>query len=62
MSNDPEKPQEDFATVPAVGPAATEIPQQAIEGPEPPPDGGYGWVCVLSVFIINGFSWGVLAV
>ncbi|KAJ9667858.1 hypothetical protein H2201_002044 [Coniosporium apollinis] len=61
MSNDPEKPQEDFATVPAVGPAATEIPQQAIEGPEPPPDGGYGWVCVLSVFIINGFSWGVLA-
>lgn len=29
---------------------------------EPPPDGGYGWVCVASVFIINGFTWGVTAV
>lgn len=30
--------------------------------PEPPPDGGYGWVCVAACFIINGFTWGVLAV
>lgn len=22
------------------------------------PDGGYGWVCVTSIFIINGFVWG----
>ena len=29
---------------------------------EPPPDGGYGWICVASVFIINGFTWGVTAV
>ena len=29
---------------------------------DPPPDGGYGWVCVASVFIINGFTWGVTAV
>lgn len=21
-------------------------------------DGGYGWVCVMSIFIINGFVWG----
>lgn len=29
---------------------------------EPPPDGGYGWICVASVFIINGFTWGLTAV
>ena len=29
---------------------------------DPPPDGGYGWICVASVFIINGFTWGVTAV
>ncbi|ELR02391.1 hypothetical protein GMDG_05449 [Pseudogymnoascus destructans 20631-21] len=28
---------------------------------EPPPDGGYGWVCVLSCFLINAFSWGVVS-
>ncbi|KAH6654198.1 MFS transporter, MCP family, solute carrier family 16, member 6 [Truncatella angustata] len=26
-----------------------------------PPDGGYGWVCVLAQFLINGFTWGVAA-
>ncbi|KAI0450505.1 MFS transporter, MCP family, solute carrier family 16, member 6 [Xylaria acuta] len=25
------------------------------------PDGGYGWVCVLAQFLINGFTWGVAA-
>ncbi|KAI1274422.1 MFS transporter, MCP family, solute carrier family 16, member 6 [Xylaria sp. FL0933] len=25
-----------------------------------PPDGGYGWVCVLAQFLINGFTWGVV--
>ncbi|KAJ8061112.1 hypothetical protein OCU04_010186 [Sclerotinia nivalis] len=24
-----------------------------------PPDGGYGWVCVACVFLINGHTWGV---
>lgn len=27
-----------------------------------PPDGGYGWLCVLAQFLINGFTWGVAAV
>jgi hypothetical protein len=27
-----------------------------------PPDGGYGWVCVVAVFFINGFTWGIVAV
>ncbi|KAI9732478.1 MAG: hypothetical protein M1818_007516 [Claussenomyces sp. TS43310] len=26
---------------------------------EEPPDGGYGWVCVACVFLINGHTWGV---
>ncbi len=28
----------------------------------PPPDGGYGWVCVLACFCVNAFTWGVVAV
>ncbi|KAL9101021.1 MAG: hypothetical protein Q9163_003663 [Psora crenata] len=27
-----------------------------------PPDGGYGWVCVVAQFLINGFTWGVVAI
>jgi hypothetical protein len=38
-----------------------EIQQDDIT-PLPPPDGGYGWVCVLGQFLINGFTWGVAAV
>lgn len=30
--------------------------------PSPPPDGGYGWVCVLACFCVNAFTWGVVAV
>ena len=27
-----------------------------------PPDGGYGWVCVLACFLVNFATWGVVAV
>ncbi|KAK3688054.1 major facilitator superfamily domain-containing protein [Podospora appendiculata] len=27
----------------------------------PPPDGGYGWVCTLCVFLVNANTWGVNA-
>ncbi|KAF8859770.1 MFS general substrate transporter [Acephala macrosclerotiorum] len=28
---------------------------------EPPPDGGYGWICVAACFNINCFTWGVVS-
>jgi hypothetical protein len=39
----------------------TSISLEQIATP-PPPDGGYGWVCVVAQFFINGFTWGVVAV
>jgi hypothetical protein len=27
-----------------------------------PPDGGYGWVCVTAVFLINAHTWGMNSV
>lgn len=35
-------------------PARTEV--------EPSPDGGYGWVCVLCVFLVNAHTWGINSV
>lgn len=29
---------------------------------EPPPGGGYGWVCVAACFMINFFTWGIISV
>ncbi|KAI1363257.1 MFS transporter, MCP family, solute carrier family 16, member 6 [Xylaria arbuscula] len=39
------------------------LPEEArVENtPSPPPDGGYGWFCVVAQFLINGFAWGVVA-
>ena len=28
----------------------------------PPPDGGYGWVCLFAYFCGSAFTWGVVAV
>ncbi|KAL3464752.1 major facilitator superfamily domain-containing protein [Aspergillus heterothallicus] len=33
--------------------------QQEKLGEDVPPDGGYGWVCVASVFWINAHTWGI---
>jgi hypothetical protein len=32
------------------------------ERSDPPPDGGYGWVCVAACFLFNAFTWGVVSV
>jgi hypothetical protein len=36
--------------------------QQEKPGDDVPPDGGYGWVCVASVFWINAHTWGINSV
>jgi hypothetical protein len=41
---------------------AEAIPQQDIKQADVPPDGGYGWVCVACVFLINAHTWGVNSV
>jgi hypothetical protein len=39
-----------------------ESPVATQNKPDVPPDGGYGWVCVACVFLINGHTWGVNSV
>jgi len=36
--------------------------QEEVKVPDIPPDGGYGWVCVACVFLINAHTWGVNSV
>ncbi|ETS80842.1 hypothetical protein PFICI_08371 [Pestalotiopsis fici W106-1] len=48
-----------YAPEPTMAIYATAFAQENM--PPPPPDGGYGWFCVLAQFLINGFTWGVAA-
>ena len=34
-------------------------PVHAIDREYVPPDGGYGWVCVACVFLVNAHTWGL---
>lgn len=44
----------------------TDFPAQdsanVVEQEDTPPNGGYGWVCVACVFLINANTWGVNSV
>jgi len=52
---------------PEKGAALTLTPSIAVPNQPPPPstdtipDGGYGWICVLAISILNAFTWGVAA-
>ncbi|KAL2828914.1 major facilitator superfamily domain-containing protein [Aspergillus cavernicola] len=43
----------------SLGPKRDTAIQGAKSGEDIPPDGGYGWVCVASVFWINAHTWGI---
>ena len=43
----------------AIGPNITTWPSHAVSLQDVPPDGGFGWVIVLCVFLINANTWGV---
>jgi hypothetical protein len=45
-----------------IGNNLPEADQQEEKTPDVPPDGGYGWVCVACVFLINAHTWGVNSV
>ena len=47
-------------TVTSKDPEQTRQPE--IKSLDVPPDGGYGWVCVACVFLINAHTWGVNSV
>lgn len=37
-------------------------PSETDETSTAPPDGGYGWVCVAALFLINFSTWGAVSV
>lgn len=37
-------------------------PQNAVSVEEPPPNGGYAWVCTACCFMINAHTWGLNSV
>jgi hypothetical protein len=39
-----------------------DMAELAVAVARPPPDGGYGWVCVATCFTINCFTWGTVSV
>lgn len=41
---------------------AAAVPTSAEEVDEAIPDGGYGWVCLVAVMLINANTWGVNSV
>ena len=56
VANDSREKHDDAGQSIDVVAASAEAP------PSLPPDGGYGWVCVLACFCVNAFTWGVVAV
>lgn len=40
-------------------PVSDELHVAATAKQDVPPDGGYGWVCVLCCFLINAHTWGI---
>lgn len=69
VSRSPEDEQGSLASErPELGNAQSQSKMPAPVDPEEkykrdvPPDGGYGWVCVICVFWINAHTWGINSV
>ncbi|CAG8958889.1 hypothetical protein HYFRA_00012886 [Hymenoscyphus fraxineus] len=56
------QPETDGSTSVASEKTAVRDPEQTLQTDtteDVPPDGGYGWVCVACIFLINAHTWGV---